>query len=114
MVFPAKLLPSKMKSTSTFPSAVSGVISASEVTAFPSASLITFPVFLSIAVPVTLYVFPGMRFVYSTVSVILISFSAYVSFVSVFVSVAVVFTDGTYIICASSEISACTPTSLLL
>ena len=93
-VFPASVLPSNTNSTSTVPLAFFALNVAVAVTSAPASSLRASPVVLSIAVPVTLYVSPGTRFRYATLSTIWISFSARVSFVAVFSSMAVVFTDG--------------------
>ena len=93
-VFPASELPSNTNSTSTVPFAFSALNDAFAVTSFPASSFNGSPVFLSIAVPVTVYFSPGTRFRYATVSVMCMSFSASVSFVAVLSSMAVVFTDG--------------------
>ena len=67
IVFPANSFALNVNSTSTVPSAVSGVNTASAVISLPpfcSGFLLS----LSITVPATLYVRPGIRFLYVTVS----------------------------------------------
>ena len=88
------MLPSNTNATSTVPFAFSALNDAFAVTSFTASSFNVSPVVLSIAVPVTVYFSPGTRFRYATLSTIWISFSARVSFVAVFSSMAVVFTDG--------------------
>ena len=72
---PERLLPSNMKVTSTVPFSFDGVKTFSEVTALPF-TVTGSPVSLSIRVPASLYVLPGVRPLYFTVSMIVTLLSA--------------------------------------
>ena len=104
---------SNSNSTVTLPSAVCGTNSFETVTGFPPA-ITGEPASLSMRVPVTVYVLPGIRLIYFTSSRIFTFSSAFAAWPPVSLSRAAVPPSGKWIVCASSSISSCANKSTLV